>query len=153
MASDTMTAKPEALRAAMKAAGVDGTMLAARVGVTKQFISLLARGMRRCHADVAARIAEETHSSVDALFVNPSVSENSDNTEEEEVSPISAVLPDDPYLLFDEAAAYTRIKPKTLRHLRAAGEGPPFFRRGQRLMIRRSRLQEWFENTFENAES
>jgi hypothetical protein len=52
-------------------------------------------------------------------------------------------IDDDPYLLFDEVAELARMKPKTLRHYRASGRGPAFFKRGKWLMIRRSEAVAW----------
>lgn len=150
MARGTLAPRPADLRAAMRAAGYTATHIAAQVGVTKQFMSLLLRGRRRCSPELAESMARELNTPVEALFSSSALSDSSHNTEEEHVSP-AVLQPEDPYLLFDEAAAYTRIKPKTLRDLRAKGEGPPFFKRGHLLMIRRSKLQSWFEEMFEHA--
>lgn len=59
---------------------------------------------------------------------------------------LNPTIEQDPYLLFEEVAALARMPERTLRHLRATGQGPKFFRRGRRLFIRRSRAIEWIES-------
>lgn len=131
----------------MKVRGTDGAHLAFAVGVTKQFISYLARGLRRCDAVIAADIARELGAPLRDLFVVRSLSEESNNTEEPMV--LSAV-DDDPILFFEDVATIFNIKPKTLRHLRASGDGPPFAQRGTRgrLRIRRSEAEDWYNRTY-----
>lgn len=151
MARNTLAVlSPGQFRAAMCAAGLDGKQLAKAANVSRQFVSLLARGHRRCSPAIAGRIARELNTTTASLFTSGDVSEESHNKEESEMPPAPVEL-DDPYLLFNEVAALTRIKPKTLRALRAKGEGPPFFKRGQILTIRRSAALAWFRETYEDA--
>jgi transcriptional regulator with XRE-family HTH domain len=138
--------------AAMEARGTDGAHLASAVGVTKQFVSYLLRGRRRCNAIIAADIAKELGIPLDDLFTTDNVSDFSNNTEDSMT--LSAVDDDDPILFFEDVAELCKIKPKTLRHMRAVGEGPPFSRRGirGRLRIRKSEALAWYRATFETAE-
>lgn len=137
------------IRAAMSATRVDGQYLAAAAGVTRQFISLVLLGRRRCNPTIASAIARELRAPVAALFTSNRLSGESNNMTHNAPSAIAEI--DDPLLLFDEVADLYRINPKTLRNMRYAGDGPPFFRRGQRLMIRKSKAEQWFRETYEDA--
>ncbi|RCG21935.1 hypothetical protein DQ384_36355 [Sphaerisporangium album] len=67
-------------------------------------------------------------------------------------APATASAPgDDPWLYFEDVCALHEIEVRTLRHLRAHGEGPPFIRVGRRLRIRRSQAQKWFTDKYERA--
>jgi excisionase family DNA binding protein len=50
---------------------------------------------------------------------------------------------DDPLMLLEEVAEFTRLSTSTLRWLRHRGEGPTGFKLGRRLMFRRAEVQEW----------
>lgn len=150
MAPPTLIVKsPQKLRIAMSAAGLDGQQLATSAGVTKQFMSFLIRGRRRCNPAIADRIAQELNTETADLFTIARVSEESDNNMESNMP--NAVEIDDPCLRFDQVAELLNIKPKTLRALRAKKAGPPFFNVGQTLMIRRSKALAWFRETYEDA--
>ncbi len=58
---------------------------------------------------------------------------------------------DDPWLYFEDVAAHFEIEPRTLRHLRATGQGPEFIKVGRRLRIRKSKAEAWFANKYEHA--
>lgn len=58
----------------------------------------------------------------------------------------------DPWLYFNDVAEELEIKPRTLRHLRATGEGPPFIQIGRELRIRRSAARKWFADKYESAD-
>ena len=47
------------------------------------------------------------------------------------------------YLDTRQAAAYLDLGPRTLRRMRAAGEGPPYARWGRRVIYDRADLDEW----------
>lgn len=112
--------------------------LAEKAQVSKQFISLILLGRRRCNPSVAAAIADALHQPVDRLFM--SVLSDSSNNE----APVMSVIEiDDPYLNFEDVAALARMEPKTLRHYRHEGKGPEFFLMGNRLKIRRSKALAW----------
>ncbi|MFB4285660.1 hypothetical protein ACBJ59_61110 [Nonomuraea sp. MTCD27] len=136
------------LLSAMAAAGTTGAGIADEVGVSKQFMSLLTRGRRRCNPTIASAIAAELQAPVQVLFTSENVSDSSDNRTEVSVL---EVIDEDPVLEFDDVAARFNIKPKTLRHLRAVGEGPPFFKVGHRLKIRRSTADAWHKEKFEHS--
>lgn len=142
---------PALLRKAMTSAGHDTVSLAKAAGVTRAHISLVLRGARRCSAPTAAAIAGALAADIDALFVVDLTGEKV-NIEESEVK-TSTTVEDDPYLLFEEVAEMARMPERTLRHLRATKQGPPFFRRGRRLFIRRSRAIEWIESYEVEAET
>ncbi|WP_219466922.1 helix-turn-helix domain-containing protein [Nonomuraea rhizosphaerae] len=149
MPRDTLAVRnTEQFLDALHGAGLDRKDLAAAVKVSKQFVSLLARGLRRCNGDIAGRIARELNTTADALFTSVTLSEESNN-KENEMPPVVEL--DDPYLLFPEVCELTRITEATMRKLRAKGGGPPFFRRGQILTIRKSDALKWFRETYENA--
>nr|WP_277350148.1 helix-turn-helix domain-containing protein [Nonomuraea sp. FMUSA5-5] len=112
-------------------------------------MSLLARGLRRCDPHIAAKIATELNAPVHSLFTRDRVSDFSYNKE----SKVLEVIEEDPVLEFEDVAERFKIKPKTLRHMRATGEGPPFFKVGQRLKIRRSKADEWFKEKYERADA
>lgn len=152
MAPPTLIVRsPQRFRAAMYGAGFDRQRLSAAVGVTKQFVSLIARGRRRCRPTIAARIAQELHTPVAALFTIAPVSEESDNNIMEiPVSP-NAVTLDDPFLRFKEVVELLPISEPTLRALRFRGEGPPFIPVGRLLVIRKSEALRWFKETYEDA--
>lgn len=145
MTRTTLMARTELLTT-MAAAGATGASLAEEVGVTKQFMSLLVHGRRRCNPVIASAIATELQASVPTLFTSENASDYSDNRTEVSVL---EVIDDDPVLEFDDVAARFKIKPKTLRHMRAVGNGPPFFKVGQRLKIRTSNADAWFREKFE----
>ncbi|MEV4059687.1 helix-turn-helix domain-containing protein [Nonomuraea dietziae] len=152
MTSTTLaTRSPHRLRAAMRAAGLDGAQLAKSAGVSRAFVSLLLNGRRRCNPTIAAAIAQELSQPVEYLFTTAMLSDDSHNEMEDEVlSTPPALMVEDPYLGFDEVAALCNIKIKTLRHMRAVGTGPPFHKRGQLLRIRKSKALDWYRDTFEN---
>ncbi|PZG20575.1 helix-turn-helix domain-containing protein [Nonomuraea aridisoli] len=151
MARTTYAARIQNLTSAIEEAGTDGAHLAAAVGISKQFMSLLLRGHRRCNPTIAEAIARELRLPLSSLFTTGEVSEDSHNTEDRRMDTLQH--DDDPILLFEEVAELCKIKPKTLRHYRAIGEGPPFSRYGRRgrLRIRKSQALEWYRETFENA--
>lgn len=147
MTRTTLMARSE-LRTTIAAAGTTGAGLADEVGVTKQFMSLLMRGRRRCNPVIASAIAMELQAPVPALFTSENVSDYSDNRTEVNVL---EVIDDDPILEFGDVATRFNIKPKTLRHMRAVGGGPPFFKVGQILKIRRSSADAWHKEKFEHG--
>ncbi|MDF5758558.1 helix-turn-helix domain-containing protein [Spongiactinospora sp. TRM90649] len=59
-------------------------------------------------------------------------------------------MTNDPILNFDEFCAFANLKHTSVRSKRARGEGPPFFRLGRLLMIRKSAAEAWIRS-FENA--
>ncbi|MEU1731418.1 helix-turn-helix domain-containing protein [Streptosporangium sp. NPDC020145] len=136
---------PHHLRTAMYRAGLDSTALAEKVGVSRQFISLLTKGQRGCSPSTAQALS--TALSMPVMFVS------TNNNEIEKEGPMTAtqLTEEDPYLLFEDVALLARMPIKTLRHYRAIGRGPKFFKRGQRLMIRKSAARRWIEDTFENV--
>lgn len=150
MARTTLTVNsPNQFRAAMNAAGLDGQQLATTASVSKQFISLLIRGRRRCRPAIADSIAKELCVNTDTLFTSGDVSEKSNNSEPSgQLNPIAL---DDPILTFEETAALLKIADKTLRSLRAKGEGPRFHKRGQLLRIRKSAAERWYRETYEDV--
>lgn len=141
-----MIRSPQRFRAAMSAAALDGRRIADAAGVSKQFVSLMLCRNRRCNPTIADRIARELSLPTEALFTSDHLSEESDNDMEREMS----INADDPILRFDDVAALTGIKPKTLRHLRAKRQGPPFYKVGQNLYIRKSKADAW-RKAFEDA--
>lgn len=50
-----------------------------------------------------------------------------------------------------EVAAYMRTPLKTLRHWRYTGQGPRFARVGRRLLARRSDVDAWLNQQFEQG--
>ncbi|MER7126694.1 hypothetical protein [Micrococcus luteus] len=124
--------------------GLDTVSLAAKVGVSKQFIALLVAEKRGCRQGTAEAIAGAVDLPVSALFVGPMLSETPDKKMEVDVS--TAVEDDDPYLFFPEVVKLTGIKGSTLRLYRFRGEGPPFFRQGKHLRCRRSRVLAWMRS-------
>jgi DNA-binding XRE family transcriptional regulator len=127
-----------AFDAALDAAGMSVSDLAATAGVTRQFISLLRRGRRRCSPTVAAAISEAL--GTPTLFM-PALFDLSDNKEPS----VSITALDDPWLNFEDVADLANMSPATLRHLRHEKKGPPFKRVGKRLKIRRSAAEQWIE--------
>lgn len=153
MTPTTLAARnPHRFRAAIEAAELDGTRLAALAGVSGAFVSLLIRGRRRCNPTIAAAIAQELNAPVEHLFTTDVLSEDSYNDMEEDLvlTTTPAVIAEDPLLGFDEVADLCGIKPKTLRHMRVIGNGPPFHKCGRILKIRRSKALAWYRDTFEN---
>jgi transcriptional regulator with XRE-family HTH domain len=149
----TYAAQSRTLTAAMEAAGLDGAQIAQAAGVSKQFVSLLVRGHRRCNPDIAAAIARELGHPLSTLFTSANLSDYPYNSEEESVVLDRVQQDEDPILYFEDVAEVFRIKPKTLRHMRATGEGPPFSQRGRRgrLRIRKSQADAWYRQTYEAA--
>lgn len=140
---------PALLRKAMYAAGLDTVALAEAAGVTRAHISLIAKGKRGCSTRTAHAISHALGGDVDAFFVvtltGKKVSKRGKKLKTQSTSVIE-VEPEDPYLLFEEVAKLARMPERTLRHLRATGQGPKFFRRGRRLFIRRSKAVAWIES-------
>lgn len=133
----------QALVEAMRVAGHDTVTLGVAVGKSKQFIACLCRGAKTgCKPETAQAISAALGLSTDHLFSSPLLSEDSHTPREAKMS-APPVLEDQDYLLFDEVAEFTRIKPATLRWMRHNGEGPPFFRVGRRLTARREAVQTW----------
>ncbi len=62
-----------------------------------------------------------------------------------------APIADDPWLYFEDVAVLFEIEPRTLRHLRASKQGPPFIKVGRRLRVRRSKAEAWFADKYETA--
>lgn len=156
MARTTLTPRdPQQLRVAMAQAGFDGVRLAEAAGITKQFVSLILRGRRRCSTPIAATIARALGQHVHTLFVTPASYEYPHNNQQEDRVPpnVALIENDDPYLGFDQVAELVNIKPKTLRHLRATGVGPPFHKRGHLLMISRSKALAWYRDTYEHTDA
>ncbi len=110
-------------------------------------MSLLLRGLRRCRPAIARAVADALGVQMGQFFTS-SMSEDSHDTEETLMS--SAAVADDPYMSFEEVADLARMKPKTLRHYRATGKGPDFFRMGRRLKIRSSKAHAWVQ-AYENG--
>lgn len=135
---------PALLRRAMHAAGHDTVSLAQAAGVTRAHISLVLQGSRGCSRPTATAIAGALDTQVDALFVTMMTGKKVNTTVEG--NELSLTIEQDPYLLFEEVAALARMPERTLRHLRATGQGPKFFRRGRRLFIRRSAAVAWIES-------
>lgn len=134
----------EALVEAMRQAGHDTVTLGAAAGKSKQFIACLCRGAKTgCKPETAQAISAALGLSTDRLFSSPLLSEDSHTPREANMSALTTVLDEQDYLLFDEVAEFTRIKPATLRWMRHNGEGPPFFRVGRRLTARREAVEAW----------
>jgi transcriptional regulator with XRE-family HTH domain len=144
----------EQLRTAIYRAGYDTVRLATEVGVTKQYLSLLVACKRRCSLVTAGAIATALDVPIGALFVMPVLSDEENNNIilEDSVLPTAAPANDDPYLLFEEVADLARMPTKTLRHLRFVGQGPEFFKIGQRLRIRESKARAWI-TSYENPDA
>jgi hypothetical protein len=57
------------------------------------------------------------------------------------------LVDDDPILVgIEQMAAATGLPVRTLRYLRAQGEGPPCSKPGRHLIIRRSELRQWLDD-------
>lgn len=151
MARTTLTPRnPRHLRAAIDTAGLSATDVAHAAGVSRQFLSLLLHGRRRCTQTVAVAIANAINVSASTFF-GASMSDYSDNNTFQE-DPVSPLALDDPYMNFEDVAEMARMKPASLRYIRNAGKGPAFKRVGKRLKIRRSLAVEWVEN-YEQTEA
>lgn len=132
---------PDHLRELLGRSGFDMAHLAREAGVSRQFISLLLLGKRRCSPAVATAIATAVQRKVEDLFT-PEVSDYSHNKEE---SAVTVTQIEDPYLNFDEVAELAHMPIGTLRHYRVTKKGPEFFPVGGRLKIRRSKALAWIE--------
>lgn len=131
------------LNEAMQEAGYDTVQLAAQTGLSKQYVAMLASGRRGCKRSTAIAIAEAIGVDMGEFFVS-ALSEKSDNETEADVTVMTTE--EDPYLLFAEVCELTRTKPGTMRNLRTAGEGPPFFKQGRQLKCRRSKVLAWMQS-------
>lgn len=151
----------ERFRSAMNEAGLDTVRLAKAAGVSKQYVSLLLHGRRRCRQGTAVALLQALNvPRTDLpLFFAPVLSEITNNGQMEqpdhEEPPMTitathtAVHEHDPLLTFEEVAEMARLPIGTLRHYRATGKGPEFFRLGGRLKIRESKARAWLAQ-FEN---
>ncbi|MFC4898023.1 helix-turn-helix domain-containing protein [Streptosporangium amethystogenes subsp. fukuiense] len=131
----------ERLSEAIWEAGLDTVRLGRQVGVSRQYLAMLIAGSRGCTRSTAAAIAKAIGLPVATLFVDMSY-EYSDNETEVDVTVITE---EDPYLLFEEVCELTRTAPSTMRNMRTAGDGPPFFKHGRWLKCRKSKVIEWME--------
>ncbi|GAA3417739.1 hypothetical protein GCM10018952_50810 [Streptosporangium vulgare] len=108
---------------------------------------MLLQGKRGCKCSTAEAIAEAVGRPTAELF-GDQLSEYSDNETEADVTVITE---EDPYLLFQEVCELTRTPPGTMRNLRTAGEGPPFFKQGRWLKCRKSKALAWMREQEEKA--
>ncbi len=61
--------------------------------------------------------------------------------------------PDNPFLTVAEAAAYLRLKKRTLDNMRWMGTGPKFRKHGGRIYYQVDKLKEWSLNSRRNSTS
>lgn len=141
---------PNGLRAVMDSAGLDTVQLAKAAGVTKQFLSLLLHGRRRCKPATAMAIAQAIGQPLTSIFMSAMYEDPHNYSMEPNMTTAQALREEDPLLTFEEVAELARMPIKTLRHHRATGAGPDFFRTGRRLKIRKSKAEAWIRQ-FENA--
>jgi hypothetical protein len=61
-------------------------------------------------------------------------------------------MPNEIFLIQDEAAKLLRISPRTLERHRVAGTGPKFMKAGKRVLYSETELTDWLaKNTFQST--